>query len=295
MNSSRWTCSPTSASEATRSPCCPMRAASATREMQAIAAEFNLSETTFVLPPENPAHTAQGPHLHAEAANCPSPGHPNVGTGYVLARRLGEGIKRLVFEERAGIVNVAVLHDDCACRDRRRDLRAAIAADRHRGRAAETVARLRRARRWPTSPRHAHTPLVASVGTEFVIAELASMEALRRASPDPAALPRRAAHVRRRGAARRPAALRAPGWRRDAPRHAHVRPARRHHGGSRDRQRQRGARRPPHLARARATRSSSPSTSCRASRWAARVASWRVLARRPKGRSPRMSREAACL
>ena len=29
-----------------------------TEQMQAIAAEFNLAETTFVLPPKDPAHTA---------------------------------------------------------------------------------------------------------------------------------------------------------------------------------------------------------------------------------------------
>jgi trans-2,3-dihydro-3-hydroxyanthranilate isomerase len=32
-------------------------------DMQALAAEFNLSETTFVLPPEDPANTARAPHL----------------------------------------------------------------------------------------------------------------------------------------------------------------------------------------------------------------------------------------
>ena len=36
-----------------------------TAQMQAIAAEFNLAETTFVLPPRDPAHTAAGAHLYA--------------------------------------------------------------------------------------------------------------------------------------------------------------------------------------------------------------------------------------
>jgi trans-2,3-dihydro-3-hydroxyanthranilate isomerase len=34
-------------------------------EMQQLAFELNLSETTFVLPPENPAHTAFPPSLCA--------------------------------------------------------------------------------------------------------------------------------------------------------------------------------------------------------------------------------------
>ena len=35
-------------------------------QMQTIAAEFNYSETTFVLPPIDPAHLAQRADLHAQ-------------------------------------------------------------------------------------------------------------------------------------------------------------------------------------------------------------------------------------
>ena len=55
-------------------------------QMQAIAAEFNLSETTFVLPPENPQHHARV-RIFTPRAELPFAGHPNVGTGFVLARR----------------------------------------------------------------------------------------------------------------------------------------------------------------------------------------------------------------
>ena len=34
-------------------------------QMQAIAAEFNLAETTFVLPPKDPAQYRRGAHFHA--------------------------------------------------------------------------------------------------------------------------------------------------------------------------------------------------------------------------------------
>ena len=53
--------------------------------MQAIAAEFNLAETTFVLPPRDPAHTAQV-RIFTPKAEMPFAGHPNVGTAFVLAR-----------------------------------------------------------------------------------------------------------------------------------------------------------------------------------------------------------------
>ena len=55
-------------------------------EMQALAAEFNLSETTFVLPPEDPANTARV-RIFNRTAEMPFAGHPNVGTGFVLADR----------------------------------------------------------------------------------------------------------------------------------------------------------------------------------------------------------------
>src|SRR5512147_2380707 len=72
-------------------------------DMQALAAELNLSETTFVLPPENAAHTARV-RIFNRTAEMPFAGHPNVGTGYVLALegRDGDGVLR--FEEMAGLV-----------------------------------------------------------------------------------------------------------------------------------------------------------------------------------------------
>ena len=60
-----------------------------TAQMQAIAAEFNLAETTFVLPPRDPAHTAEV-RIFTPRAEMPFAGHPNVGTAFVLARE-GEG------------------------------------------------------------------------------------------------------------------------------------------------------------------------------------------------------------
>ena len=54
-------------------------------QMQAIAAEFNLAETTFVLPPKNPAHTAEV-WIFTPKAEMPFAGHPNVGTAFVRRR-----------------------------------------------------------------------------------------------------------------------------------------------------------------------------------------------------------------
>ena len=55
-------------------------------QMQAIAGEFNLAETTFVLPPKDLSHTAQV-RIFTPRAEMPFAGHPNVGTAFALARR----------------------------------------------------------------------------------------------------------------------------------------------------------------------------------------------------------------
>ena len=54
------------------------------QQMQAIAREFNYSEQTFVLPPEDPAHTARV-RIFTPVAELPFAGHPNVGTAFALA------------------------------------------------------------------------------------------------------------------------------------------------------------------------------------------------------------------
>ena len=80
------------------------------RQMQVIAAEFNLAETTFVLPPQDAAHTAQV-RIFTPRAEMPFAGHPNVGTAFVLARE-GQchgrpvGGEAMVFEEAAGLVRM---------------------------------------------------------------------------------------------------------------------------------------------------------------------------------------------
>ena len=58
-------------------------------QMQSIAAEFNLSETAFVLPPPRPDVTATV-RIFTPRAELPFAGHPNVGTAFVVARRGGQ-------------------------------------------------------------------------------------------------------------------------------------------------------------------------------------------------------------
>src|SRR5207244_1729600 len=78
-----------------------------TAQMQAIATEFNYSETTFVLPPADKANNAQV-RIFTVRKELPFAGHPNVGTAFVLATRAKKPPARLLFEEIAGLVPVEI-------------------------------------------------------------------------------------------------------------------------------------------------------------------------------------------
>ena len=75
--------------------------------MQALAREWNYSETTFVLPPADPAHTARI-RIFGPAHELPFAGHPNVGTALVLAARMDAPPAVMLFEELAGLVRVGL-------------------------------------------------------------------------------------------------------------------------------------------------------------------------------------------
>lgn len=77
--------------------------------MQAIAREFNYSETTFVLPPDDVRHTARV-RIFTPGGELPFAGHPTVGTAFVLAHigRIDAGVCRIVFEEGVGPVPVDI-------------------------------------------------------------------------------------------------------------------------------------------------------------------------------------------
>lgn len=82
--------------------------------MQAIAAEFNLSETVFVLPPANPAHTARA-RIFTPGRELPFAGHPTIGTAILLAGRrfgtepAGNTDAVIVLEEGIGPVRCGVV------------------------------------------------------------------------------------------------------------------------------------------------------------------------------------------
>lgn len=153
--------------------------------MQAIASEFNLSETTFVLPPCDPANTAEV-RIFTPRIEVPFAGHPNVGTAFVLASELatrGEAVPDgFVFEEKAGLVPVRLLWDGGGY-----VVGAEVTAPEHLSRRSTVRQEIAAAllSLHPEDVRtNTHTPTVVSVGLPFLVVEISSRAALRRAKPN---------------------------------------------------------------------------------------------------------------
>src|ERR1700693_2069085 len=147
-------------------------------QMQAIAAEFNLAETTFVLPPQRPEHTARV-RIFTPRAEMPFAGHPNVGTAFVLAR-LGECHGRpiagdtLAFEEIARLVRITLSKRGSTI------IGARVAAPQPLvigdTVSCDIVAEACALAASDIETRH-HQPSIANCGAPFVMAELKSRQA----------------------------------------------------------------------------------------------------------------------
>ena len=78
-------------------------------QMQTIAREFNLSETIFVMAPQDPGHSARV-RIFFPTAEIPFAGHPTIGCAIHLATAAQDGdfATTLTLEEEAGLVPVRV-------------------------------------------------------------------------------------------------------------------------------------------------------------------------------------------
>ena len=164
------------------------------KQMQQIAREMNYSETTFVLPPVDTANTASV-RIFTPMNELPFAGHPNVGTGYVLATTLlchkgtvttstnpetGQGQASMCFEEKAGLVQVLV---DMSSDDKAQQARisAPQALQQRPGHTIEAMARALN-----LEPDQilgaAEGSTIVSVGIEFPVVEVGDLHALRQSS-----------------------------------------------------------------------------------------------------------------
>ncbi|MFN8662933.1 MAG: PhzF family phenazine biosynthesis protein [Thermomicrobiales bacterium] len=152
--------------------------------MLQIAREFNYAESTFVLPPEDPANTARV-RIFTPTGEVPFAGHPNVGTGYVLARQgevFGQAIgDTLRFEEGAGLVIVEPIWADGAVTGGR--ITAPQPPTIGREFAPGAVARCLGLQPEQIVTQR-HQPVRASVGLPFTMVEIDSHASLAGITPD---------------------------------------------------------------------------------------------------------------
>ncbi|MEM7504992.1 MAG: PhzF family phenazine biosynthesis protein [Pseudomonadota bacterium] len=154
------------------------------KQMLSIAREFNFSESTFVLAPEDAQNTRKV-RIFTPGGEVPFAGHPNVGTAFVLAATntvpCDSDNDLFRFEEKAGVVPVRVerrSENTIFC-----ELTApeplslgasvnseAVAHALHLGPDAVVSTR--------------HPPRCTSVGLPFLVTELADLKALAKAQSD---------------------------------------------------------------------------------------------------------------
>jgi trans-2,3-dihydro-3-hydroxyanthranilate isomerase len=154
-----------------------------TEQMQAVTAEFNYSESTFVLPPEDPSNTAQV-RIFDPVHEMPFAGHPNVGTAVALARA-GEAFGKPIgdkvrFEEKVGLVEIDILREDGVATGARFTAPgAATFGPMSEEDVIANVAGLAGSEILSTR----HLPQLVTLGIGFVFVEVASLAALEHCAP----------------------------------------------------------------------------------------------------------------
>jgi trans-2,3-dihydro-3-hydroxyanthranilate isomerase len=151
----------------TGNPLCVFERAQAldAASMQALALQFNLSETTFILPSERASARVR---IFTPDYEMPFAGHPTLGTAHVC-RALGLGGDRLTLETNAGVVPVRATGDRWTLQSRTPSWRE---VDEPR----LTVAAMLGLDERDVAPR----PLWVNAGTEQLIVPLQSETAVRR-------------------------------------------------------------------------------------------------------------------
>jgi trans-2,3-dihydro-3-hydroxyanthranilate isomerase len=143
--------------------------------MQALTRQFNLSETTFILPSSRASARVR---IFTPSYEMPFAGHPTLGTAHVC-RALGLGNNELTLEMKAGVIPVAAQGDRWTLQANAPKWREVVES---RGAIAATLG---------LEPKDiGERPLWVSTGREQLIIPLTSEDAVRRARPQPDLLTR---------------------------------------------------------------------------------------------------------
>jgi PhzF family phenazine biosynthesis protein len=141
-------------------------------EMQAIARQFNLSETTFVFPPSK-SEATKHVRIFTPSFEMPFAGHPTLGTAHVVRALTGIG-DRLVLEMKAGDVEVIAHGDSWTLK----------AAHAPQTRAPEASTAQLAAMLGLSESAIGPSPLWVDTGAEQLVIPVRSVEDVRRAQPD---------------------------------------------------------------------------------------------------------------
>jgi len=139
-----------------------------TAAMQALARQFNLSETTFILPSENATARVR---IFTPAYEMPFAGHPTLGTAHVV-RALRDAGDAVTLEMKAGVIPVTAAGD-------RWTLRANPPTWREVSESRRTLALMLGLEEGDLGDR----PLWVKAGKEQLIVPVRSVDAVRRARP----------------------------------------------------------------------------------------------------------------
>jgi trans-2,3-dihydro-3-hydroxyanthranilate isomerase len=138
--------------------------------LQALARQFNLSETTFLLPSERATARVR---IFTPSYEMPFAGHPTLGTAHVC-RALGLGGDALRLDMQAGLIEVTAQND-----------RWTLTAPGSTFREVDVPRALLAAALGLAESDIGERPLWVKAGKEQLIVPLTSLEAVRRAAPQP--------------------------------------------------------------------------------------------------------------
>jgi trans-2,3-dihydro-3-hydroxyanthranilate isomerase len=143
--------------------------------MQALALQFNLSETTFILPSESATVRVR---IFTPAFEMAFAGHPTLGTAHVV-RALRQTGDAVILEMKAGLIPVSANGDEWA-----------LQANAPTSRPVEASKAQLAQMLGIGAGEVAEAPLWINAGSEQLIIPLISVDAVRRCAPDAALLQR---------------------------------------------------------------------------------------------------------
>ena len=152
--------------------------------MQALALQFNLSETTFVLPSDAATRRVR---IFTPAFEMPFAGHPTLGTAHVV-RAIANAGNRVTLEMHAGTIPVRADGDVWTL---------TANAPTHSAPVASREALASMLGLEPADLEAARPPLWVDTGSEQLIVPLASFDAVRRARPSATAMQESASNGQR--------------------------------------------------------------------------------------------------